>query len=194
MGAGTAILTIFGVIFALLLVLIIWAIAIYNGLVGKRELVNEGWSSIDVQLKRRFNLIKNLVTVVKQYASHEAETLDNLTNARSAAYTDDIGERASAEAQIGSALVNMLSVTEAYPDLKADGNFRDLQQELSQLEDVIQRSRRYYNGTVRDYNTLVGSFPHLIIANMYLFREAAFFELEDETQRQLPEIDFGERA
>ena len=194
MGAGTAILTVFGVIFALVLVLIIWAIAIYNGLVGKRELVNEGWSSIDVQLKRRFNLVKNLVTVVKQYASHEAETLDNLTNARSAAYTDDIGERASAEAQIGSALVNMLSVTEAYPDLKADGNFRDLQQELSQLEDVIQRSRRYYNGTVRDYNTLVGSFPHLIIANMYLFREAAFFELDDETQRQLPEIDFGERA
>ena len=194
MSAGTAILTIFGVIFALLLVLIIWAVAIYNGLVGKRELVNEGWSSIDVQLKRRFNLIKNLVTVVKQYASYEAETLDNLTNARSAAYTDDVGERASAEAQIGSALVNMLSVTEAYPDLKADGNFRDLQQELSQLEDVIQRSRRYYNGTVRDYNTLVGSFPHLIIANMYLFREAAFFELEDETQRQLPEIDFGEKA
>ena len=194
MSVGTAILTILGVIFALLLVLIIWAIAIYNGLVGKRELVNEGWSSIDVQLKRRFNLIKNLVTVVKQYASHEAETLDNLTNARSAAYTDDVGERASAEAQIGSALVNMLSVTEAYPDLKADGNFRDLQQELSQLEDVIQRSRRYYNGTVRDYNTLVGSFPHLIIANMYLFRKAAFFELEDETQRQLPEIDFGEKA
>ena len=194
MSAGTAILTVFGVIFALVLVLIIWAISIYNGLVSKRELVNEGWSSIDVQLKRRFNLIKNLVTVVKQYASHEAETLDNLTNARSAAYTDDIGERASAEAQIGSALVNMLSVTEAYPDLKADGNFRDLQQELSQLEDVIQRSRRYYNGTVRDYNTLVGSFPHLIIANMYLFREAAFFELDDETQRQLPEIDFGERA
>ena len=194
MSAGTAILTVFGVIFAFLLVLIIWAISIYNGLVSKRELVNEGWSSIDVQLKRRFNLIKNLITVVKQYASHEAETLDNLTNARSAAYTDDIGERASAEAQIGSALVNMLSVTEAYPDLKADGNFRDLQQELSQLEDVIQRSRRYYNGTVRDYNTLVGSFPHLIIANMYLFREAAFFELDDETQRQLPEIDFGEKA
>ena len=88
----------------------------------------------------------------------------------------------------------MLSVTEAYPDLKADGNFRDLQQELSQLEDVIQRSRRYYNGTVRDYNTLVGSFPHLTIANMYLFREAAFFELEDETQQQLPEIDFREKA
>ena len=194
MSAGTAILTVFGVIFALVLVLIIWAISIYNGLVSKRELVNEGWSSIDVQLKRRFNLIKNLVTVVKQYASHEAETLDNLTNARSAAYTDDIGERASAEAQLGSALVNMLSVTEAYPDLKADGNFRDLQQELSQLEDVIQRFRRYYNGTVRYYNTLVGSFPHLVIANMYLFREAAFFELDDETQRQLPEIDFGEKA
>ena len=194
MSAGTAILIIFGIIFLFLIISIILAISIYNGLVSKRELVNEGWSSIDVQLKRRFNLIKNLVTVVKQYASHEAETLDNLTNARSAAYTDDIGERASAEAQIGSALVNMLSVTEAYPDLKADGNFRDLQQELSQLEDVIQRSRRYYNGTVRDYNTLVGSFPHLIIANMYLFREAAFFEIDDETQRQLPEIDFGQRA
>ena len=194
MSAGTAILIVFGVIFLFVIISIISAISIYNGLVSKRELVNEGWSSIDVQLKRRFNLIKNLVTVVKQYASHEAETLDNLTTARSAAYTDDVGERASAEAQIGSALVNMLSVTEAYPDLKADGNFRDLQQELSQLEDVIQRSRRYYNGTVRDYNTLVGSFPHLIIANMYLFREAAFFELDDETQRQLPEIDFGEKA
>ena len=194
MSVGTAIMIIFGVIFALLLVSIIWAIAIYNSLVAGRELVNEGWSSIDVQLKRRFNLIKNLVTVVKQYASHEAETLENLTNARSEAYTDDVGERASAEAQIGSALVNMLAVTEAYPDLKADGNFRDLQQELSQLEDVIQRSRRYYNGTVRDYNTLVGSFPHLIIANMYLFREAAFFEIEDEDERKLPEINFSEQA
>tara|TARA_A200000113_G_scaffold202666_1_gene197236 strand:- start:411 stop:995 length:585 start_codon:yes stop_codon:yes gene_type:complete len=194
MSAGTAILIVFGVLFFIVITSIIWAIAIYNGLVGKRELVNEGWSSIDVQLKRRFNLIKNLVSVVKQYASHETETLDNLTNARSAAYTDDVGERASAEAQIGSALVNMLSVSEAYPDLKADGNFRDLQQELSQLEDVIQRSRRYYNGTVRDYNTLVGSFPHLIVANMYLFREAAFFEIENEDERKLPEIDFGEKA
>ena len=194
MSVGTAIMIIFGVIFALLLVSIIWAIAIYNSLVAGRELVNEGWSSIDVQLKRRFNLIKNLVTVVKQYASHEAETLENLTNARSEAYTDDVSERASAEAQIGSALVNMLAVTEAYPDLKADENFRDLQQELSQLEDVIQRSRRYYNGTVRDYNTLVGSFPHLIIANMYLFREAAFFEIEDEDERKLPEINFSEQA
>ena len=194
MSVGTAIMIIFGVIFAILLVSIIWAIAIYNSLVAGRELVNEGWSSIDVQLKRRFNLIKNLVTVVKQYASHEAETLENLTNARSEAYTDDVSERASAEAQIGSALVNMLAVTEAYPDLKADGNFRDLQQELSQLEDVIQRSRRYYNGTVRDYNTLVGSFPHLIIANMYLFREAAFFEIEDEDERKLPEINFSEQA
>jgi len=194
MSVGTAIMIIFGVIFALLLVSIIWAIAIYNSLVAGRELVNEGWSSIDVQLKRRFNLIKNLVTVVKQYASHEAETLENLTNARSEAYTDDVSERASAEAQIGSALVNMLAVTEAYPDLKADGNFRDLQQELSQLEDAIQRSRRYYNGTVRDYNTLVGSFPHLIIANMYLFREAAFFEIEDEDERKLPEINFSEQA
>ena len=194
MSVGTAIMIIFGVIFALLLVSIIWAIAIYNSLVAGRELVNEGWSSIDVQLKRRFNLIKNLVTVVKQYASHEAETLENLTNARSEAYTDDVSERASAEAQIGSALVNMLAVTEAYPDLKADGNFRDLQQEISQLEDAIQRSRRYYNGTVRDYNTLVGSFPHLIIANMYLFREAAFFEIEDEDERKLPEINFSEQA
>ena len=88
----------------------------------------------------------------------------------------------------------MLAVTEAYPDLKADGNFRDLQQEISQLEDAIQRSRRYYNGTVRDYNTLVGSFPHLIIANMYLFREAAFFEIGDEDERKLPEIDFSEQA
>ena len=88
----------------------------------------------------------------------------------------------------------MLSVTEAYPDLNADGSFRDLQQELSQLEDVIQKSRRYYNGTVRDYNTLIVSFPHLIIANMYLFREAAFFEIENENERKLPEIDFGKKV
>ena len=93
MSAGTAILIVFGVIFLFVIISIISAISIYNGLVSKRELVNEGWSSIDVQLKRRFNLIKNLVTVVKQYASYEAETLDNLTNARSAAYTDDVGER-----------------------------------------------------------------------------------------------------
>lgn len=191
MSIGTAIITVFGFIFLLLITLALWAILLYNALVAKREFVNEGWSSIDVQLKRRFNLIKNLVSVVKGYASHETETLEKLTNARSAAYTDDPQERASAEQEIGAALVNMLSVTESYPDLKADGNFRDLQQELSELEDFIQKSRRYYNGTVRDYNTITQTFPSMIIANMYRFQQATFFELEDPAERQLTTIDFG---
>lgn len=191
MSIGTAIITVFGSIFFLFAALVLWAIMLYNALVSKRELVNEGWSSIDVQLKRRFNLIKNLVSVVKGYASHETETLEKLTNARSAAYTDDPQERASAEQEIGAALVNMLSVTEAYPDLKADGNFRDLQQELSELEDFIQKSRRYYNGTVRDYNTITQTFPSVIIANMYRFKQAEFFELDDPGERLLTEVDFG---
>lgn len=154
-------------------------------------MVNEGWSAIDVQLKRRFNLIKNRADVVKGYAKHEVETLEKLTNARSAAYTDIPVKRASAEGEIGLALVNMLSVTEAYLDLKADGSFRDMQQELLQLEDVIQRSRRYYNGTVRDYNTAIQTFPAVIIAGIYAFREAAFFELENEEERKLTDVDMG---
>ncbi|WP_435141762.1 LemA family protein [Pseudopelagicola sp. nBUS_19] len=191
MTVGGALLLIFSFTIFLVLVVIIWAVVIYNRLVRGREFVNEGWSSIDVQLKRRFNLIKNLVNVVKGYASHEVETLEKLTNARSAAYTDDPEERATAEGAIGSALVNMLSVTEAYPDLKADGSFRDLQQELSQLEDVIQKSRRYYNGTVRDYNTSVQTFPDLVIANLFTFREASFFEIYDKNERNLTEVSIG---
>ncbi|WP_435231698.1 LemA family protein [Pseudopelagicola sp. nBUS_20] len=191
MTVGGALLLIFSFTIFLVLVVIIWAVVIYNRLVRGREFVNEGWSSIDVQLKRRFNLIKNLVNVVKGYASHEVETLEKLTNARSAAYTDDPEERATAEGAIGSALVNMLSVTEAYPDLKADGSFRDLQQELSQLEDVIQKSRRYYNGTVRDYNTSVQTFPDLVIANLFTFREASFFEICDKNERNLTEVSIG---
>jgi LemA protein len=192
MTVGGALLLIFGFIVFLCIAIIIWAVLIYNRLVSSREFVNEGWSLIDVQLKRRFNLIKNLVNIVKGYASHEVETLEKLTDARSAAYTDDPKERAAAEGAIGSALVNMLSVTEAYPDLKADGSFRDLQQELSQLEDVIQKSRRYYNGNVRNYNTSVQTFPDLIIANLFAFREAAFFELDNEDERKLTEVSFGE--
>ena len=159
MSADTALLIVFGVLFLIVIILFIWAIAIYNGLVSKRELVNEGWSSIDVQLKRRFNLIKNLVRVVKQYASHEAVTLENLTNARSAAYTDDVGERASAESQIGSALVNMLSSSLALAELQlAEASILSLRASLvSQPSLILQFVGQNYPSW---WTTCRGLFQH----------------------------------
>lgn len=189
----STILTIVLVALGLVVLVIVWAIMIYNKLVARRQRTEEGWSGIDVQLKRRSNLIPNLVETVKGYASHEQETLDNVTamRARAAgAATEAPDERAKAESALSGALVQLFAVAENYPDLKASANFAELQGALADIEDQIQMARRYYNGAVRQMNILVDSFPSNIIANRYSFQKATYFEIDDPADKAVPEVDF----
>src|SRR3954464_1521691 len=165
------------VILGLVVLLLLWGVAIYNGLVRLRALVKEGFSGITVQLRRRADLIPNLVSTVQGYATHEREVLTQVTAHRA----DATGARGGAEtAQADAAFTGMLgrlmAVAEAYPDLKADDNFRQLQDELSAIEEQLQGARRYYNATVRDLNTSVQSFPNVMIARPMGFAEAEFYE------------------
>lgn len=179
------------VVLVLLAGLLAWAVGLYNRLVRLRNMVKEGWSSVEVQLKRRANLIPNLIQTVKGYLDHERGVLEKLTELRSRTLqTDQPAERARLEGDLGRAIGRLFAVAEAYPDLKANQNFMDLQDELSQLEDQIQMARRYYNGTVRDLNIAVESFPSNIVAGMFGFRQAEFFEIEDEADRAVPKVEF----
>ena len=181
------------VILGLLVLVAIYAISIYNKLVKTRQMVEEGWSGIDIQLKRRANLIPNLVETVKGYMEHEREALEKVTEMRAraaGAATGGAAERAQAEGDLSKALVNLMAVAENYPDLKANEGFQTLQQELSAVEDEIQLSRRYYNGTVRNLNMMVEQFPSNIIANMFRFVKSDYFELENEADRATPEVAF----
>jgi LemA protein len=178
---------------AALIALSVFAIVLYNGLVKKRQMVEEGWSGIDVQLKRRANLIPNLVETVKGYASHEKEALEAVTRMRTAAASmpkDDVAGRAKAEGALGQALGRLFAVAEAYPDLKANQNFSDLHQSLDEVEDAIQMARRYYNGAVRNLNVAVESFPSNLVANQFKFEKAEYFEIEDEADRAVPKVEF----
>jgi LemA protein len=181
------------VILALVVVAAGYAITIYNGLVKNRQMVEEGWSGIDVQLKRRTDLIPNLMETVKGYMTHERETLEAVTNARAAATSAANGtpeQRAAAEGQLSSALGRLIATAEAYPDLKANTNFLEFQTALQTVEDEIQMSRRYYNGAVRNLNVQVESFPSNLIANAFKFIKAQYFELENEADRQVPNVKF----
>ena len=178
----------------LVVVVIVYGIAIYNGLVKARQMVREAWSGIDVQLKRRANLIPNLIETVKGYASHEKETLSEVIEMRTRAQavpSDDVAGRAQAEGMLGMALGKLFAVAEDYPDLKANENFRDLQGSLEELESEIQMARRYYNGASRDLNVRVESFPSNLVANTFSFRQADYFEIEDASDRAVPKVDFG---
>ena len=169
-------------------VLVGWGIMAYNRFVKLVNMVKESWSGIDVQLKRRFNLIPNLIETVKGYAKHEAETLEALTKMRTG--TDDVHERGAEEGQISKAIQDLLVVVENYPDLKASETFLSLQRDLNEIETEIQMARRYYNGTVRDLNIQVESFPSNLIANIFNFNSAEFFEIEFTEQRQVPKVEF----
>ena len=176
---------------ALALIAVLYGVSIYNRLVKLKNLVQEAWSSIDVMLKKRHDLIPNLVETVKGYATHERETLENVTKARNLAVAaDSVEGKESAEKNLNQAMVNLFAVAEQYPDLKANTNFQQLQSELSSIENDIEKSRRYYNGTARDNNTLVESFPSNVIANMYKFEKAKFFELENIADREVPTVKF----
>lgn len=180
------------VILGLFALLALYAIGIYNKLVKLKNLVAEAWSGIDVQLKKRYDLIPNLVETVKGYAAHEKETLENVTRARNAAQqaTTVEGQQA-AENKLSGALMNLIAVAERYPELKANTNFLELQNMLSVVEGDIEKSRRYYNGNVREQNTLIESFPSNIIANMFGFVKSVFFELEDKSQKNAPSVKFS---
>ena len=172
-------------------VIIIWGIGAYNRLIRLRNQVRNSWSQIDVQLKRRHDLIPNLVETVKGYAAHEKDTLENVTQARAAAVSaKGVKEAAQAENMLTQSLGRLMLVVEQYPDLKANQNFLGLQEELSSTENKIAFSRQYYNDEVMRLNTKIQSFPPSIIANMFGFKEEDFFELEDQAQREVAKVQF----
>ena len=172
--------------------LLLWAVSIYNRLVRNRNLVEEGWSGIETQLKRRSNLIPNLVEAVKGYMGQEKGVLEKVTEMRSrTGQAATPAERGKAEGLLGQALANVFAVAEAYPELKSNQNFLDLHEQLAGVEDEIQLARRYYNGTVRNLNILIESFPSNLVANMFGFLQAEFFEIEDEGDRAVPQVSFS---
>ena len=154
-------------------------------------MVEEGWSSIDVQLKRRSNLIPNILNSVKGYMSHEKKLLEEITELRSQSDTaNNVIDQGIAESSLSGSLMNLFAVAENHPELKANENFLDLQKQLQEIEDDIQMSRRYYNGTVRNNNVLVESFPTNLVANAFGFEKSDFFEIEDQNVRDVPKVEF----
>ena len=169
----------------------IWLIAAYNGLVKNKNLVAEGWSGIDVQLRRRADLIPNLIETVKGYAAHEDKLFRDIAELRAKSISGgSVAEQSAVGQAMSQALGKLFAIAEAYPELKADANFRDLQDKLSGIEDEIQLSRRYYNGAVRNLNTMIESFPSNLIASNFGFSKAEFFEIGDAADRQVPKVDF----
>ena len=186
-----------GIVFlavALLALLIVSGaiVLLYNRLIRGRIMVQEGFSGIDVQLKRRHNLIPNLVKTVEGYAGFERTVLADVTRLRTQAMGDaSVADKERDENALSNALKTLFAVAEAYPDLRANAGFMNLQRELSAIEDVIQKARRYYNGTVREYNTQVQSFPVNLVADVFHFRSAPFFELESLEARALPQVELN---
>lgn len=172
---------------ALAAAVVLWAIMLYNQLIQMRYRVEEAWSDIEVQLKRRYDLIPNVVETIKGYATHERETLDSVTQARTRAMgAQTPAEHTQAENMLTNTLKTLFAVSENYPDLKANANFLDLQRELADTENKIQASRRFYNGNVRDYNILTGSFPSNIIAGIFRFSQKELFDIADNDAAQQP--------
>lgn len=185
------IMTIALIFLAVVVLFFLYSISIYNNLVKLKNLVQEAWSSIDVMLKKRHDLIPNLIETVKGYATHERETLDSVTRARVQAMgAQSVEEKEAAEKKLSQAMLNLNAVAEQYPDLKANSNFQQLQLELSNLEGDIEKARRYYNGTVRENNTLVESFPSNIVAGVFHFAKSPFFELTNVAEREVPQVKF----
>ena len=167
------------IVIAVVAVIAINAILIFNRLIRGRNLVREGWSGIDVQLRRRSDLIPNLVEIVKGYASHERTLFEDIAAKRTSAMAaGGVPEKAAAEHALQGSLGRLFAVAEAYPDLKANQNFLNLQNQLAELEDQLQMARRYYNGTVRDFNTGIQTFPDVLIARAFGFREEQFFQID----------------
>ena len=173
-----------------IILLALFVIVIYNRLVGMRNTVRSAWADIDVLLRKRYNLVDNLVKTVKGYASHEQETLTGVTEARAGAMSASGPGKAKAENIFQEALKSLFALSEAYPDLKADAGFLKLQEQLQEIENGIEYARRYYNAVVRDYNTLTEVFPSNIVAAQFSFHREAFFEVEDKTAREPVAVNF----
>ncbi len=179
------------VIIALIVIAIFWVIGMYNGLIRLKNQTQEAWSDIDVQLKRRYDLIPNLVNTVKGYAEHERELFEKVTEARSRAMqAQGPEEKGKAENMLAGTLKSLFAVAENYPNLKANENFAKLQDELSDTENKIQAARRFYNGNVRDFNTKIQSFPTNTIAGMFNFKAYEFFELEQPEAKEPVKVEF----
>jgi len=180
------------IVLAVAVAVVLLGAVLYNRLVRRQQMANEGWSGIDVQLKRRADLIPNLVTTVEGYAGHERVLFEEIARLRTEAgriREDDVTARAKAETKLGSAVGQLIALAEAYPDLKASENFGKLQAELAKVEDELQMARRYYNGAVRNLNILVESFPSNFIAQLFSFRLRDYFEIDDR-DRAVPQVAF----
>lgn len=175
---------------AVLLLLAVWAIWTYNSLVKMRNQVNEAWAGIDVQLQRRYDLVPNLLATVKGYMKHESSVLERVTRLRGQP-TLGVPERADQESGLSRSIGRLFAVAEDYPDLKASEGFIQLHDSLVEIEEHLQFARRYYNGSVRENNNRVESFPSMLIARLFRFLPAAFFEIELASQRQAPRVELG---
>jgi LemA protein len=179
------------IVLGILVIVIFWVIGMYNGLVRLRNQVKNAWSQIDVQLKRRHDLIPNLVETAKGYMKHERETLESITNARShAVEASGVANQAKAEGELNNALSRFMLVVENYPDLKASQNFLALQEELSSTENKVGFARQSYNDQVQTFNIKIESVPSNIIAGMFNFKQAEFFEIETPAERETPKVKF----
>ncbi len=179
------------IILGVILIFIFWLIAVYNGLIKLKNRTKEAWADIEVQLKRRHDLIPNLIETVKGYATHERELFEKVTKARAQAMqATSPEEKGKAENALSNTLKSLFAVAENYPDLKASENFAKLQDELSDTENKIQAARRFYNGNVRDFNTKLETFPTNLIANQLNFHKFDFFEIEDEKEKEVPSVKF----
>lgn len=179
------------IILGLMVAVALYIISLYNGLVDKRTRTEEAWSGIEVQLKRRHNLIPNLIETVKGYASHEQTTFEAVVNARNSAIQagqTNTASTAQAEAMLSGALRQLFALAEDYPDLKANTNFLDLQEQLKELEDQIQMARRFYNGSARDLNIMVDSFPSNLVATRFNFAKFEFFELDEAEAAEVKKV------
>ena len=185
------------IVLAVIVLGAIGAVVSYNRFVSQKTLIKDAWANIDTELRRRYDLIPNLVETVKGYASHEREVLENVTRARAmaASATGSPAEQAAAEGPLVAALRQLMLVVENYPDLKANQNFLQLQGELTNTEDRLQTARRFYNANVRDFNRRVKQFPSMIVASLFGFKEEEFFEVEDAIREGgAPQVDFGAPA
>jgi LemA protein len=186
------------ILLGIAVLVLLWGASTYNGLVRRRNLTAEGWSGIETQLKRRADLIPNLVETVKGYATHERTTFDELARLRSQSQSgggapptgSDMQARAQTEQQISAMIGRVFAVAEAYPELKASANFQSLQNDLATIEDQIQLARRYYNGAARDYNVMREQVPSNLIANWFGFTKADYFEIENAADRAVPKVAF----
>ena len=183
------------IVLAIIVIIVIAIIAMYNGLVSARVKVDNAWSQIDVQLQRRFDLIPNFVETVKGYMTHEKETFEKITELRSSwSNSASVAEKASLDNELSTTLKSIMAISESYPDLKANQNFSELSEELRNTENKISFSRQFYNDTVTTYNTKLEVFPSNIIANMFNFKPRELFQTESSEARKNVKVDFGKNA